>query len=238
MRFTKPFLLSGLFAAAIVGGLVLYGLYGVNRPPRYVRYVKPNPEVPPPSLQPGPQPSPPVPEPPVGAAKTYRNGQLAFAVDYPDPILPTEDRQDMAMSGYFPICEPDDAVVCFPYGKEALPGRNFDGAAFSIHARTDLKTQKSCEAAGNGEQEAGTATVGSLTFKKFSYGDAAMGHQLSGENERIFRNAACLQLSTRIATTTFENYEPGSIRRFTDEERAAVLKILDGMRASFRFTSR
>lgn len=228
MRLAKPLLLTGLFAAVTVGGLVLYGM---SRQPA------PTPAPPvqsAPQPQPAPQPAP-APQPPAAEVKTYTNAAFGFAVDYSDPVIPTEDKQDMAMSGYIPVCDPDTAVVCFPYGKDQLPGKNFDGAAFSVHVLADLKTEAKCEAAGNGEQEDGAAVIGGLSFRKFAFGDAAMGHQLSGENYRSFRNGDCFQLSTDIFTSTFENYPAGTIELFTDEDRATVQHLLDGMLLSFRF---
>ena len=234
MKFTKPLLLSGLLAAVVVGGLVLYGM-SRNSAPTPVPPAQP---APPSQPQPAPEPAPPAPEPPVSQTKTYTNAMLGFTVEYSDPVIPTEDKQDMAMSGYIPVCDPDTAVVCFPYGKDQLPGTNFEGSAFSVHLLTALGTEAKCDAAGNGEQADGSATVGGISFRKFAFGDAAMGHQLSGENYRYFRNGDCFQLSTDVFTSTYENFPAGTITRFTDEDRAAVQHLLDAMLTSFRFNGK
>jgi len=222
--FVKILLISGLFAAVIIGGLVLYGMSRQSSP------------APAPSTSPATVPTPPAPPTPAAnAPKVYSNAALGFTVAYSDPIIPTEDKQDMALSGYIPVCDPDTAIVCFPYGKDQLPGKNFDNAAFSVHVLAGVKTEAKCEAVGNGEQADGAATIGGLSFKKFAYGDAAMGHQLSGENYRYFRSGTCFQLSTDIFTSTFENYPTGTLERFTDADRAMVQHVLDGMLLSFRF---
>ncbi len=218
MRFTKPFLLSGLLAAAIIGGLVLYGMN--RRLP-----------VPPP-----PVPNEPVPEAVEHPPKTYMNTSIGFTVEYPVVLVPTEDRQQMAASGYLPVCDPETAVVCFPYAKSLFPGTDFEGAAFSVHALPKLKTAAKCDIVGNGERADGSVVMGGLTYKKFAFGDAAMGHRLSGENYRLFRKGACIQLTTAIFTSAFENYPSGTLERFKDTDRRAIQDILDGMLGSFRFT--
>lgn len=232
MKTTKPLIISGLLAAVVIGGLVVYGM---NQQPA------PSP-APAPAPQPAPAPTPtpapePTPAPPAPVTKTYTNATFGFTLDYPENIVPTEDKQDMAMSGYLPVCDPDTAVVCFPYGKELMPGKNFDNAAFSVHVLSKLKTEDKCLALGNGEEADGTATIGGTPYKKFASGDAAMGHQLSGENYRAFRNGNCFQLSTAVFTTTYENYPPGTLERFTDQDRANVQHVLDAMLLSFKFTS-
>lgn len=226
MQFAKPLLLSGLFAAVVVGGLVLLTM---NRQPALP------PAAPAPTVQPAPAPAPPGAVPPAAATKTFTDAKLGFSADFPDSVIPTEDKPDMALSGYMPVCDPDTAIVCFPYGKDQLPGRNFDGAAFSVHVLPTVTTAAKCEAAGNGEQADGTASIGGVSFMKFKAGDAAMGHQLSGEKFRAFKDGTCFQLSTDIYTSTIENYPSGLLKPFTDDERASVQKILDAMLDSFRF---
>jgi hypothetical protein len=252
MRMTKPFLLSGLFAALVIGGLVLYG---VSRQPQQPPAAPPQPN--PTGVyctmeaklcpdgktyvgRQGPKcefaPCPETSEAP--ALKTYTNAKYGFTVSYPDTVTPTDDVQDMQLSGYIPVCDPDVAVACFPMGKAPYAGKNFENAAFAVHVRKALKTEASCESVvpDAGETADGNATIDGTAFRKFAMGDAAMGHQLAGENYRAFRGGTCYELATRIGTTTFENYEPGTIERFTDQDRADVERALEAMLTSFRFS--
>ncbi len=165
----------------------------------------------------------------------YTNSQHDLMLEYPSRIVPLTDPEAMTAMGYIPACDPENAVVCFPIPQSEYPGTNFSNAAFSIRLRLDLKTEAACMTADNGEVANGQTTISETTFHVFAFGDAAMSHQLNGKNYRAFREGGCYELATRIATTTYEVYEEGTIRRFTDEDRAAVEAILDRMRSTFRF---
>lgn len=154
---------------------------------------------------------------------------------YPSSIVPIRDRAKMALSGYIPTCDPDHALVCFPYDPPEYEGTNFESAAFAIHLRDDLGTEAECLAAQPAENATGAVMLGGTVFSSFSFGDAAMSHRLDGRNYRAFRNGDCYELATRIATSVFEVWEPGSIREFTLADEAAVRAALDRMLKSFRF---
>lgn len=89
------------------------------------------------------------------------------------------------------------------------------------------------EQAGNREQGGRLETINGLDFQTFGYGDAAAGHQSSGDDYCVFLNDMCYQISTRINTTTFENYEPGTLARFTEEERKELEQKLSLIISSF-----
>lgn len=214
--------ISGLFAATVIAALVLF----VSNVPQ----ADPVPATALPSV------SEPQKEPALNL-KTYTHTELGFSVEYPDTILYTEDTEEMRLSGYIPVCDPELAVVCFPVAKDAYAGTNFGSAAFAVHLRTDLKKSASCEASQSGEVADGDATIRGTSYKKFSFGDAAASHRLEGENYRVFRDGSCFELSTRVATTVFEVYEPGAVMRFSDANRSALQAMLDAMLTSFRFTA-
>lgn len=94
----------------------------------------------------------------------------------------------------------------------------------------------SCGSPQNRELADGDASIRGTLNKKFSFGDAPAGHRLDGENYRVLRNGTCFELSTRVAITAFEVYEPGAITRFPDTNRSALQAMLDAMLNSFRFT--
>ncbi len=217
-------LISGLLAATAMVALLLIAPH-VRVPAETL------PETHESAPQPEPQPVP------TADTKMYTNAKYGFSVAYPEIIQPTEDKPDMQLSGYIPVCDPDNAIACFPFAKETYKDTNFESAAFAVHVRSDLKKPTTCTASSNGEIIDGEATINGVAYKKFSFGDAAAGHRLEGENYRTYRNGACIELSTRVATTVFENYEPGAIVRFTDEDRSSLQAALDAMLKSFRFVS-
>jgi hypothetical protein len=216
--------ISGLFAATVIAALVLFVS---NAPKAPVSQPETQQSV----LQLQPAPAPPA------SHTTYTNAQLGFSVEYPETILYTDDVQDMQLSGYIPVCDPDYAVVCFPISKDVYAGTNFGSAAFAVHLREDLKTRSACETWQSGELVDGEATINGTSYKKFSYNEGAMSHRLDGENYRTFRDGDCYELSTRVATTVFKVYEPGTITLFTDDNRSALQAALDAMLTSFRFVS-
>jgi len=176
----------------------------------------------------------PVEAPPL-ATKTYSDTNLGFTVQYPDDLTPIVDRVKMRLTGYIPACDPDHAIVCFPLDTSAYSGTNFESAAFGVQMRDDLKGQAACAAPSNGETALGVATINGTAFNVFSLSDSGAGHHAEGQNFRVFRDKNCLELSTRIDTMAFENWPPGTIKRFTEGDQAIVQLILDGMRKSFTF---
>lgn len=223
MRFWKMCLLSALFAAAVLGVLifVVYRERATQAPTRPISSV---------GIV---QVSTSTPE--LGSPGTYVDADYGFSVTYPETVVPTADTEAMATMGYIPVCDPELAIVCFPYGKEEYAGKNFESAAFAVHDRTDLKDETACAKPQPEEQADGNAVIGGLTFRKYSFGDAAVSHQLTGENYRRYQDGTCFELSTRTLTTTFEVWEPGSIERFTDADRMALQRVLEDMLLSFRF---
>ncbi|WKZ28940.1 MAG: hypothetical protein QY323_05450 [Patescibacteria group bacterium] len=218
---------SGLFAATLVAAIVLFVPSSIPAP----SVAQPETQQPMPEPQPEPAPAP------QAEVKTYTNAKPAFSVMYPETIIYSDDVSDMQLSGYIPVCDPEQAVVCFPVPKDAYPGTNFESAAFAVHLRSDLKKQAACEASDSGEMPDGEATINGVLYKKFSFGDAAAGHRLEGENYRVFRDGRCIELSTRVATTVFENYEPGTVAPFSDDNRSALQALLERMLLSFRFVN-
>ena len=219
--------MSGLIAAIAISGLAIVFARQKSAAPAATPVAQQ------PASQPQPAPAPaPVPKP---ATKTYENDKYGFSVQYPETILVTEDKSDMQLSGYVPVCDPDHAIVCFPFPKETYKNTNFEDAAFAVHVRPDLKKQSTCETPDNGETADGEASINGVAYKKFAFGDSAAGHHVEGENYRVFRSGSCIELSTRVATTAFENYESGTITRLTDADRSNLQAVLDDMLKSFRF---
>jgi hypothetical protein len=231
MRFLKALIVTGVLSALVIFALIWYA---GNRQ----ESVPPTPLPTPVTSAPTPEPVTP-PAPPAEETKTYTDEKAGFSVTYPVSIMPTADKQDMQLSGYIPVCDPDVAIACFPIGKAPYAGKNFENAAFAVHVQPKLKTDATCSAIKpqSGETADGGATIGGIAFKKFAFGDAAAGHQLSGERYRVFRNGNCYELATSTGTTTFENYPAGTILKFTDQDRADVQRVLDTMLMSFRFLS-
>ncbi len=165
----------------------------------------------------------------------FLDAEHDLLLKYPSAIVPIRNRAEMEALGYIPVCDPAHALVCFPYAPPELAGTTFGNAAFSIHLRGDIETEAECLAVQPAETAHGAVMLGETVFSSFAFADAAMSHRLDGWNYRSFRNGNCYELATRITSTVYEVYEPGTIREFTEEDQASVRAALDAILKSFRF---
>src|SRR5688572_7495507 len=225
----RALLLSALFAAAVVAVLAFYVASkgvpdsSVSGPIRSVGQADVSPDT-------GRLMAPEEP-----GVNLFLDAEHDLVLKYPSAIQPIRNRAEMEALGYIPICDPLHAIVCFPYDPPAYAGTNFESSAFSIHLRDDIETEAECLAAQPAEDARGAVMLGGTVFASFSFGDAAMSHRLDGWNYRTFREGGCYELATRVATSVFEVWEPGSIREFTAADEAAVRVELEKMLTSFRF---
>lgn len=165
----------------------------------------------------------------------YTDKANGFTIAYPEGVEVLNAKSQMNASGYIPACDPDTSAVCFVYPADTYPKTNFSSAGVAVGI-TDAKTESACLARGNGELSTeGPKNINDVSFQAFSYGEGAAGHQTNGLNYRAFHNGRCYQLSTRINTTVFENYEPGMINEFTMDKEQFILEAMDKMVYSFKF---
>lgn len=219
--------MTGLFAAAVVGALAWVVS---TRPPEPTPPPAPPPQKEAP-LEDGARLMPPA----ESGLQLYTDAQIGFLLYYPEGVTPIEDRGRMAELGYIPVCDPELSIVCFPYGKEDDAGTNFESAAFSVGIRGKITKESECLVPQDGEAAVGAVMINDSVFASFRYGSAATSHRLEGMHYRHFRDGRCFELSTRIASTVFEVWEPGSIEEFTAADRRTVQDVLDRMLTSFRF---
>ncbi len=167
----------------------------------------------------------------------YHDTHYGFSVNYPgQAVRVLNSKNQMATSGYIPACDPETSLVCFVFPSDTFPKSNFESAGVAVGILNDATTEQSCFAQMNGEMSnAGDKTINGIVFRSFSYGDAATSHRSNGFNYRTFHNGACYQLSTRLNTTVFEVYEPGTIQRFTSDQERSILSQMDMIVSSFRF---
>lgn len=225
----RALLLSALFAAAVIAMLAFYVSSkdgydpSVSGPIRSVGQADVSPDT-------GRLMAPEEP-----GTSLFLDAEHDLVLKYPSSIMPIRNRASMETLGYIAICDPLHAIVCFPYDPPAYEGTNFGSSAFSIHLRDDIETEAECLTAQPTEDTRGAVMLGGTVFTSFSFGDAAMSHRLDGWNYRAFRAGACYELATRIASSVYEVWEPGSVREFTLADEAAVRVELEKMLMSFRF---
>lgn len=230
MRIAKPLLVSGLIAAAVVAGLAWYVSYSMYGPGGGAS------EFPDRTLPPqGPERQDDARfMPPAEASEIYSDARQRFFFYHPEDAEVIVDAARMAEEGHGPVCNPEEAVVCVPYGKERYAGTNFGDAGFSVRILPD-RDAASCLAARPLEQPAGVTDVNDTRFRVYEISEGAMSHRLEGRNYRVFRSLTCFELATRIYTSVFEVHDPSVVREFTETDRAAVETALDAMFRRFWF---
>lgn len=166
----------------------------------------------------------------------YDNARYNLEISYPNQAKLITDKNQMAQSGYIPACDPTNAFACVLYTpKEIFSKTNFESAGLALNSYPDRNNETACLALANGEFELATKTINGIKYSAAKFGDAAAGHQSSGVNYRTFINGNCLEISTRINTSTFENYPLGAIEKFTEADRQLLENMLSDILNSLKF---
>ncbi|MCX6781002.1 MAG: hypothetical protein NT003_02710 [Candidatus Magasanikbacteria bacterium] len=160
-----------------------------------------------------------------------------FSVYFPSGVLPLDATKQFPTIGYLPVCgNAKTTLACFVIPGNTFPNTNFGEASASVGIRTDKTDATNCEMRedSNGEFATNETTkIAGIEFKKFATSDAGAGHRSSGFVYRGFINNKCYELSTRVNTTAFENYEPGMIQKFTDQNEKDVRATLEKIISTF-----
>ncbi len=167
----------------------------------------------------------------------YGNPDYGFTINFPVGVTMINNRDDIASSGYIPVCDPETSIVCLVFPDTTYPNSNFSQAGVSVNVLPTLTNETVCNTpdTNRNASDRQTVIINGLTFTRFSMGDAAAGHQSGGFNYRTFHDNQCFELTTRVNTTTFENYEPGTIEKFTAEQESAITAQMEAMVQSFKF---
>lgn len=140
--------------------------------------------------------------------------------------------EQVLVKSYIPPCDPG-FLYCLYYNGDAYTGTNFESAGLSISKRFDLANQNACLTT----KPDGYTNLAPKILNKTDYsisvfkniGDAGAGHYATGEEYRLFTNDICYQFDIRVGETQYANYPEGSITKFTDGERTAMLEKLRTM---------
>ena len=166
----------------------------------------------------------------------YKDPVYGFSIRYSEEAKPITDKDKIVLSGYIPVCDPDATLACFVFPSSTFPDSNFSSAGVGVAILKEFKTEETCLARRETERsDEGFRAINEAKFKVYSYGEGAAGHHSNGLNYRGFHDDTCYQLSTRLNTTVFENYEPGTITRFDMGQENKLLEKMDEMIASFSF---
>jgi hypothetical protein len=177
----------------------------------------------------------PVPEQSAPTKRTHHDEARGFTLAYSKEFQLLTDKEKMETSSYIPVCDPLTAVVCLLLPRETYADTNFGGAGFAVNILPDKKTEADCLKPEGNMRFISDEWFAGVTYKSFADGDAATSHRSEGSDLRTFRKGACFSLTKRVATTVFEVYEPGMIKRYTDEDDRQVQLLLETALEDFRF---
>lgn len=117
-------------------------------------------------------------------------------------------------------------LACFAYPKEKFKDKpHFVGAAFFISEIQPARTESECLAGSpdwlvtNSKVE--PTKINGITFKAWDIEDNWAGGGQSGPVYRSFHHGKCYELGIQIAISRAE-YDPGTFKEFTEQDRSEV----------------
>jgi len=137
---------------------------------------------------------------------------------------------------YIPLCQ--DAEVCIIPTTNLYPKTNYQGSSVSITVDKTLTTKNGCLKSAMNEGGMNITLVKNINgigFNVSSIGNGAAGSQTTGTAYTTFYNNQCYKIFSQIGFSTYENYEPGTIGKFTDLNKADTMSLLDSIVSTFRF---
>jgi hypothetical protein len=174
-------------------------------------------------------------------ARTFTSPDGAFRFVYPQTYLvKTEWNADEISASYIPVCI--EGAICVVTRRDAYKGTNFQAAAFDVLQIENTSTQDSCLSTFSSNRGANEThkvdvrkTTAGVTFTHLESTDAGVGNYRYSDLYRTFHKGKCYELSVNIATSSYGNFDPGTIKEFTKEDTAKVREDLTSIVDSFRF---
>ncbi len=121
--------------------------------------------------------------------------------------------------------------LCFYLPEEAYAGSNLAAAALRVSAREELTAEVSCllaQPAGRSDLRPGLERGERVSTARFGdLSEGAAGSFARGDVLRLWTGERCFELEKRLVLTRPENYEPGTVTEFTEEEQAELLAGFD-----------
>ncbi|HVW66256.1 MAG TPA: hypothetical protein VHA78_00830 [Candidatus Peribacteraceae bacterium] len=162
--------------------------------------------------------------------QTVSDNTISFSV--PSDFALAVQGEAIQKPSYIPPCN-DGFTYCLYYTGNQYQGTNFESAGLSIVKRTDLTTKNTCLT----RQPDGYTSITPVTHEGTTYatsvfaplGDAAMGHYAQDQLYRLSVGSSCYEFRTRIGSTQFANYPPGTIKEFSTSDEATLQASLDSI---------
>jgi hypothetical protein len=198
------------------------------------------------------------------SVRTFTSPNGLFRLQYSDvlincmpqqpPTSPTkssasEENQPMVLSpsdsciSQGAICDgpgsEGNALACFAYPKERFKDKpHFVAASFYVSEIQSAKTEKECLKGSSDwfviNSKAGTTTINHVSFTTFEIEDNWAGGGQTGPAYRAFHDEKCYELGIQTVLSRAE-YDPGTVKEFTEKDRSEVEGRLRQALTSFVF---
>jgi hypothetical protein len=173
--------------------------------------------------------------------QTLVSADGVFRFVYPRSyVLNTNENATEVGGSYIPVCS--DGAACVVSRRSAYEGTNFQAASFQVREIEDATTKVACLRGPSenvpqfqipkGDQK---RIIGGVAFAHGETGEAGLGNFMSSDFYRAFHKRKCYELSVNIASSSFANFDPGTIKEFTHEDESRVRSDLMAILDSFRF---
>lgn len=173
---------------------------------------------------------------PTTSWKTYTNSILGFELKYPETLILYEnkDKAKIVSLSYIPICDIETTNLCLYYPPDQYAGTNFKGAGLSVNILEENISAKIC---GTLNQSVGSKVINGMTFTVGEDTGVALGNQSQDTIYRIFHSNKCFDIVIRINTDSSDvNSPPGTVKKFTESEKATVLSLFEQILSTFKLT--
>lgn len=160
-----------------------------------------------------------------------------IAFDYPEDFGLATTSEQILRKSYIPACD-EGFDYCLYYYRDDYLGTNFESAGLRIQKREDLSAEDCLVKPPEGYSEIWPSINNREDYQTSHFGplgDAAAGHYANGELYRLAFNGKCYEFETRIGQSQFANYEPGTIKEFSEADLAVVKNKLNEVLKRVRF---
>jgi hypothetical protein len=178
---------------------------------------------------------------PVSQRQTFVSPDGVFRFLYPRAfILNTKENANEVGVSYIPVC--NDGAVCVVSRRSTSEGTNFQAASFQEREIQDATTEVACLKGPPEDvptyrlpKDDQKRVIGGVVFTHGRTVEGGLGSHTSSDFYRVFHKRKCYELSVSIASSSFANFDPGTIKEFTREDEKRVQSDLMAILDSFRF---
>lgn len=172
-----------------------------------------------------------------GDRKQFVDGAGSFSFTYPDTVTVSGGGIGYTQAWMQNASSTGLLLAKATMGASPGPKTNFSDATFTVGTSGDPSAVSGCltyNPTGGPSVPAITETIQGTAYTVLRSADAGAGNFYETTSYRTIRDNQCYVIEYTIHSTNIENYPPGEAKEF---DKAAVVKVMDEIIDSFRFTN-